>query len=477
MDLSIGTKSDPGKRPNNEDYLAVMDPKKYGLRADSILIIADGMGGRNFGEKAAELATCTVQETLADLLRVDSPHRMSIPDALQASLHRANLAVFEVAQEDPNCEGMGTTCVVGVIEDSRLYLAYVGDSRAYFLRNGVLEQLTEDHSYVAEQVRAGLMTEEAARRSRFRNVITRAVGIEDRMVSDVAEYSLDGVDSVLLCTDGLTNMASEADIQEIIALAPTAEVAANWLVSLANRNGGLDNITVIFVRLDVTPENDLRGTLAPTDDLPEDAFIPEAERVKSGNARRLTMGLFAATFAATFLVAMLFYFGSVLLMNGYRFTPFPPFLVQPPKTFSSGPTIRLDALGYDAPIVIYKASRLRGTQLTRSADDGALTALTATGEVINISPGGRVLSKFSGGETPAPKTAHSNVHLVKDRQGNLYVSNAVTKTIVKYNKIGEQLKSIDRGKLLKPEALAVGDDGSVYVIDAGLLKLIRAHPE
>ncbi len=178
MNVTAGAKTDPGQRPNNEDRYAIVDTRRRALRADGVLIIADGMGGRSFGEQAAATAVETVEETLAEMLDSRQEGEVVIGDALASALRKANARVYEMARADEDRKGMGTTCVAAVIEGEMLYVAHAGDSRAYLLRDGELTQLTDDHSYVAEQVRAGAITEEGARKSRFRNIITRAVGID-----------------------------------------------------------------------------------------------------------------------------------------------------------------------------------------------------------------------------------------------------------------------------------------------------------
>ena len=146
---------------------------------------------------------------------------------------------------------MGTTCVAAVIEGEALYVAHAGDSRAYLMREGELTQLTADHSYVAEQVRAGAISEEGARKSRFRNIITRAVGIEPSLEAEVTEHEARAGDWLLLCTDGLSNMLTEQDMARTLAASNSPQAAADKLVGLANKAGGKDNITAVVARFGV----------------------------------------------------------------------------------------------------------------------------------------------------------------------------------------------------------------------------------
>ena len=250
MNLSVGAKTDPGRRANNEDQLAVVDVRRHRLRADGVLVIADGMGGRNFGERAASAAVETVQETLVEMLDADRADTVNVSDALDSALRKANARVYEVAAQNAESRGMGTTCVAAVVEGDRLFLAHAGDSRAYLLRGQHLVRLTDDHSYVAEQVRAGTLSEENARRSRFRNVITRAIGIEPTITPDLSEHDLQSGDWVLLCTDGLSNMVADPEMVQTLLAASSAQDAADRLVQIASRNGGRDNITAIAARME-----------------------------------------------------------------------------------------------------------------------------------------------------------------------------------------------------------------------------------
>ena len=252
MNVVIGAKTDPGRRPNNEDQLAVVDVRRHGLRADGVLVIADGMGGRSFGEKASAAAVETVQATLIEMLAAGRADAVDTGEALASALRKANARVYELGHEDEAHQGMGTTCVAAVVQGETLSIAHAGDSRAYLLRDGALERLTDDHSYVAEQVRAGVITEESAQRSRFRNVITRAIGIEPTITPDLSQHPLRPGDTVLLCTDGLTNMVPEDQIARVMQQAPSPQSAADRLIQIANRNGGKDNITAVVARLEIS---------------------------------------------------------------------------------------------------------------------------------------------------------------------------------------------------------------------------------
>jgi protein phosphatase len=249
IETFFGVKTDPGQRANNEDYYVVVDVQARKMMIDALMIIADGMGGRNFGEAASLAAAETVEETLSVFLREGQKTLPDIEECLTNALKSANTKVQELSAESPDHEGMGTTCVIAVIQGNTLHVAHVGDSRAYMLRDQELIQITNDHSFVAEQVRAGAITKAGAKKSRLRNVITRAIGIEDELTPDYIQFNLDGVHAVLLCTDGLSNVVEDSDIAHLLAYADTAQDAADKLIQMANDNAGNDNITAVIARV------------------------------------------------------------------------------------------------------------------------------------------------------------------------------------------------------------------------------------
>jgi len=245
--ITFGAKTDLGRlRENNEDKFDFMLPEAPEVLASRgcVFAVADGMGGHAAGQIAAELA---LKAFLRDYYssRAESPG-----DALARAMAAANAAVYDAARSNPNWAGMGSTlCAAAFVED-RLWVAHVGDSRAYMLRSGVLKQLTDDHSWVAEQVRRGAMSRETAEKSPFRNVITRSIGAEPAVEPDVSEHPLAADDVVLLCSDGLTGPVPDDEIRRTLEQEGTPSLAAARLVELANDAGGPDNITVVIVRVD-----------------------------------------------------------------------------------------------------------------------------------------------------------------------------------------------------------------------------------
>jgi protein phosphatase len=208
-----------------------------------LVAVADGMGGGPAGALAS-------REALERLARAFAEERGDVPERLRRSMTRANRHVYAFVERDPSYSGMGTTVVAAAVGDGRAWIANVGDSRAYLIRSDGLERLTEDHSWVQEQVRSGAMTAAEASRSPYRNVITRAVGTEPDVEVDVfGPVDLREGDAVLLCSDGLHGVL---DDRQILAVYRESEFerAAEALVAAANAVGGPDNISVVAVRLD-----------------------------------------------------------------------------------------------------------------------------------------------------------------------------------------------------------------------------------
>lgn len=239
--------SDVGRhRQVNEDCGQVVRPADVQRRTAKgvLILVADGMGGHAAGEVASQMA--------ADMIRrVYYEHDASPPAALRRAFEQANRAVHAAAQDDEHLQGMGTTCTALVIRGGEAFTAHVGDSRLYRLREGTFQQLSEDHSLVAEMLRGGLLTEADARHHEDRNVITRALGLHPTV--DVALGSkplpVQAGDHFVLCSDGLYDLVEDHEIADAVRHAPPHEASAQ-LIDLANARGGYDNITVGVVRID-----------------------------------------------------------------------------------------------------------------------------------------------------------------------------------------------------------------------------------
>jgi protein phosphatase len=215
--------------------------------AGGLFIVADGMGGHAAGEVASEMAVNIVSKELGSLRGLSDAEAAS---RMRAAIRKANAAIFDRTLAEQDKRGMGTTATVMVLFSRRYLIGQVGDSRAYLLREGDLLQLTKDHSYVQEQVDAGLLTPEQARTHPYSNVITRCVGANEDVAPDIYFGNLERGDVVLLASDGLTGMLEDQQLATIMSAEENPETAVNKMIADANRRGGLDNITAIVIRVD-----------------------------------------------------------------------------------------------------------------------------------------------------------------------------------------------------------------------------------
>jgi protein phosphatase len=241
-----GAATDPGrKRRRNEDTHVVEPP---------LFAVADGMGGAQAGELASGLAAAAVKD--------ETGAGRSGKDRVLDVIQEANRRVYQRSSEDAAVSGMGTTMTVALVEDSRIFFAHVGDSRAYVIRDGRLEQLTEDHSLVAELVRSGKLSPEEAETHPQRSVITRALGTDPDVDPDTFSVETAPGDLFMICSDGLTSMVDDETIlAEIERHRHDLRAAAKALVRAANRRGGEDNITVVL--FEITPAGEALEETAP----------------------------------------------------------------------------------------------------------------------------------------------------------------------------------------------------------------------
>ncbi len=250
MEIEYSSLSDVGRqRANNED--AVLIDVEHG-----IVVLADGMGGYKAGEVASALAVDLVVSDLRRWLHT-AASRAGLRDvrrAMEICVDLANRQIFEAANTNPAFEGMGTTLVMSVRYHDTLIVGHVGDSRLYRWRDGVLEQITRDHSLLQEQLDIGLITPEEAEHSGNRNLVTRALGVEDTVLLDLRELVIAPGDVFLLCSDGLNDMLSDADIADVLAQELPLDACAARLVRNANERGGRDNITVALIGTQETPK-------------------------------------------------------------------------------------------------------------------------------------------------------------------------------------------------------------------------------
>ena len=258
--VKMGAKTDLGRvRDNNEDKFDFFEPEDPAVLAakGSFYAVADGMGGHSAGQIACELAL----KTMLSVYYADpTPDRDA---ALRHAVSEANGLIYDTAQTIPDRQGMGTTLTAAVLCEDTLTVAQVGDSRAYLLRGGTITQITEDHSWVAEQVRLGAMTLAEAQVSPFRNIITRSVGTAAAVEPDIFTQDLQVGDIFVLCSDGLTGHVEPAEIQEI-ASSQSPSAAAMALVEAANDRGGRDNITALVLSIrGLLPYPDADGPETP----------------------------------------------------------------------------------------------------------------------------------------------------------------------------------------------------------------------
>ena len=244
MMYEICTLTDPGLvRKNNEDAVA-FDAQ------NGLCLLADGMGGYNAGEVAAGMAITFIDAELSRWLTEAGrqPNTRDLRRAMEICVDNANHSIFNAAQANRQSAGMGTTLVVGVFQDTRLMLGHIGDSRAYRLRGTELLQITKDHSLLQEQLDGGLISPEEARVSLNKNLITRALGVEDAVLLEANEHRVVPGDVYLMCSDGLSDMVSHQGLTAILQSERPLEHKARQLIAAANEGGGRDNISVVLVQ-------------------------------------------------------------------------------------------------------------------------------------------------------------------------------------------------------------------------------------
>ncbi|MGE4244198.1 Stp1/IreP family PP2C-type Ser/Thr phosphatase [Ramlibacter sp.] len=242
MNYEFCLRTDPGlARENNEDSVTFDEPTR-------LAILADGMGGYNAGEIASGMATTFIKSELGRWLAQAgrNANAREVRRALEICVDNANRSIFNAANSNPQYSGMGATLVVGAFGDGRLVLGHIGDSRCYRLRGAEFAQITKDHSLLQEQMDAGLITPEQAAVSTNKNLVTRALGVEDAVLLEVNEHKVEPGDVYLMCSDGLSDMLDDASIGRILQGEGGLEQKATQLVAAANANGGRDNISVLL---------------------------------------------------------------------------------------------------------------------------------------------------------------------------------------------------------------------------------------
>lgn len=254
MDLSqalqVVSRTDAGMvRSHNEDAV-------FANAACGLAILADGMGGYNAGEVASGMATTLLGSELENAFQKTEPHQLDTSgklyshSILEAEIARANTAIYQAAQSQPQYAGMGTTLVVALFYDNMMTVAHIGDSRLYRLRGDEFQAITRDHSLLQEQIDSGMITEEEARHSQNKNLVTRALGVDPTVEPEIRDYDTMPGDLYLLCSDGLNDMVEDEEIALTLqALSANLELTAIQLIQTANDSGGRDNVSVVLVRI------------------------------------------------------------------------------------------------------------------------------------------------------------------------------------------------------------------------------------
>lgn len=449
IEISAAWLSDIGRRSANEDSAAVITASELNGACDGIYIIADGMGGRASGAQASSMAVDTVKSLLMkDILRGGVDFSSMLTGALKA----ANTAVYNASQTDTELNGMGTTCVAAIICGNRLHYGHLGDSRAYLLRDAKLIQLTEDHSFVAEKVKNGELTEDQARKSRFRNIITRAVGIDANVEPEIGSMELQPGDILLMCTDGLTTPVKEAEIVDVLLSTKANDIkgACKRLVGAALDRGGSDNITVILA-------------VYGTPDLNRQKAAASEKPVKAENKPSWILPMIAGLLLG---IALCLFPAHGLINQFWGNQLSPDMNVSVTKGTAS------TLIEYDDPVSLLYTPVQSGT-LTLDRD-GYIHLIDSFGQMIRLNKTGEAVYTTPAQNELKPRIANNPAYMgASDRYGNIYVSDLAGKSILKYDNEGNRLQIIGAGKLTQPQAIAVADDGSIYVIDAGRLKIIK----
>jgi PPM family protein phosphatase len=279
MNVAVGAKSDVGQvRQANEDSYLVHEP---------LFVVADGMGGHIAGDVASSTAVSVISGNAAT---ASAENLQTLAELVRS----ANKAIWEKAGEDPSLRGMGTTCTLMLVDDSKAHFAHVGDSRAYLMRDGQLTQITEDHTLVGRMVKEGKLAPEDAENHPQRSIITRALGVDSDVEVDIITLELMPGDRILMCSDGLSSMISDEAIAPPLRDERDPQKAADRLVQLANEAGGEDNITVVVVDV-IDQKQPAAATVvrrSPTVDADSPAPVPPAHAVAHRAwPRRLVLGL------------------------------------------------------------------------------------------------------------------------------------------------------------------------------------------
>ncbi|MCH8180051.1 MAG: Stp1/IreP family PP2C-type Ser/Thr phosphatase [Proteobacteria bacterium] len=244
MEFEFYSQTDTGRvRSNNEDAIALDE-------SCALAVLADGMGGYAAGEVASGMACEFIRAELGRWLGEAAANASDadVKRAMDICVDNANRAIFSAANSNPTYAGMGTTLVLGVFRSGRLLMGHIGDSRGYRWRAGQIQQITKDHSLLQEQIDAGMLTPEQALFSANKNLVTRALGVEDLALLETHQHEIQPGDVYLMCSDGLSDMLRDSQLADIIGAHQSLQDMGGALVAAANEAGGRDNIAVVLVR-------------------------------------------------------------------------------------------------------------------------------------------------------------------------------------------------------------------------------------
>jgi protein phosphatase len=495
--ISIGFKTDPGrKRDKNQDSYAVLRRADLGGKRDALLVVADGMGGVKGGEVASRLVAEAVSEKICEALESwNEPSK----NLLIAAIEAANTEVMAKnrAESRTETQRMGTTCVSALLEAQSLTVGNVGDSRAYLLSSGRLFQITQDHSQVWGQVQSGQMTRDEARQSRYRNVVTRMVGIDDLLEPDIFQMNLTEGDILLLCSDGLSSEISDTQIARILATCATPKEACEKLVDAALEAGGSDNITVVVLHYGVFVPHSMRDFPEPTPlnepEEEESTADPEGKwREALRNARREEREEKPALqplpapppqrpsrLPVALLSLLVLALAGVLAWTWLLYIP----KIQKQAEKADLITTKLPAPArtertlYYGSIAVMSQSSVQAHFLQMDRDSNPIVA---NGQGLLCRPNSK------GGLEPLPSrpllptvtqgAIPALFSMGFDASGNRYQYHAPTQSLFKFDPSGTRIRSdIGKGKVPQPTALVISANGDIYLLSRQHLYRIRAY--
>jgi protein phosphatase len=476
LSLQIAADTHKGmRRSGNEDTYGIFDVPG----CDAAFVVCDGMGGLQAGDIAANESVRVIEQCLKEKLADPAADPARVLDqALRAANDAVNgLARPKLPGDDEPTVGsepapsnalMGTTVVAGIVRRNTLWLAHAGDSRGYLLREGKFTRLTNDHSFVDEQVRAGNMTDAEARSSRFRNMITRAIGIDTQLEPELRQETLLRGDTVLICSDGLTTMLDDSEIEALLDSPKGLERRVQELIDTANRKGGYDNTTVLLLQLGAPGEASKRPVEQRGGGIPAPEGSPERRRRRSKQRGPSPIMLMLTILGALAFLGML-----LLAFSPSLRTSLGERLGRPPVPDDVAVGGRLQdytKLTYDTtPKRIVDSPLARRTQLSLGVDGEVAFQRNSGEQVVTVMPGRLEKVVIDKLKVPDTQQADSDspdneCYVAHDPQGNLYISRSDAGIILKLSREGKELLRIPN--LYRPGALCIEPKtGDIYYID------------